>query len=54
MARFSLPKMNLGMLCLSVWLIWHGLAAVVPSLPVYPVVQGIIAVAAGVLILLGR
>jgi len=45
---------NIGMLLLSIWLILTGLAAFVPALGGLGVVLAILAIAAGVLILLGR
>ncbi len=45
---------NIGMLLLSIWLILTGLAAFVPALGGLGVILAILAIAAGVLILLGR
>lgn len=49
---------NLGMLLLAIWLILTGLFAVAPALggviPSRELLMGILAIAAGVLILLGR
>ena len=45
---------NLGMLLLAIWLIVSGLAAFVPALGGLGVILAILAIAAGVLILLGR
>lgn len=46
---------NLGMLLLSIWLILTGLIALTSfSFHGIPLIMGIIAIAAGVLILLGR
>jgi len=42
-----------GMLLLAIWLILAGLGALAP-LPIPPVVSGVIALLAGVLILIGR
>jgi hypothetical protein len=55
MIKMKLPK-NLGMILLAVFLILTGLRDVVPSLlGVLPIViDGIIAVAAGILLLLDR
>jgi len=43
---------NIGMLLLSVWLILTGLAAFGVSIPA--VIMGILAIAAGIFILIGR
>lgn len=49
-----LPK-NLGMILLAVWLILVGLTALFSiSFAGLPVVMGILALAAGILLLLGR
>ena len=55
MARggFALTS-NLGMLLLAIWLILTGLAAFVPAISGLGVILAIIAIAAGVLILIGR
>ncbi len=45
---------NLGMLLLSIWLIAWGLSALVPALGGLGVILAILAIAAGVFILLGR
>ena len=45
---------NIGMLLLSIWLILTGLAAFVPALGGLGAILAILAIAAGVLILLGR
>ncbi len=45
---------NIGMLLLSIWLILTGLAAFVPALGGMGVLMAILAIAAGVFILLGR
>ena len=45
---------NIGMLLLAIWLIVSGLAAFVPALGGLGVVLAILAIAAGVFILLGR
>lgn len=44
---------NLGLLVLAVWLILYGVAAFV-ALGLPPVVMGVLALIAGVLILIGR
>ena len=43
---------NVGMLLLAVWLILTGIASLI-ALPIPPVVTGVLALIAGVLILLG-
>ena len=46
---------NLGMLLLSIWLILYGLIALLSlSFSGLPILMAILAIAAGVLILLGR
>ena len=45
---------NLGMLLLAIYLILAGLMALVPSIVIPAIVMGILALAAGVLILIGR
>ena len=45
---------NLGMLLLAIWLIVQGLSAFVPVLATLSIVWAILAIAAGVLILLGK
>ena len=45
---------NLGMLLLAIWLIVSGLAAFIPALGGLGVILAILAIAAGVFILLGR
>ena len=46
---------NLGMLLLAIWLILYGLSALLGlSFQGLPLIMGILAIAAGVLILLGR
>ena len=49
----KLPK-NLGMLLLAIWLIAFGLIALIPALSALHPVLAIFAIAAGVLLLLGR
>ena len=45
---------NLGMLLLAIWLILWGLMAAVPGFALPSIVMAVLAIAAGVLILLGR
>jgi hypothetical protein len=45
---------NIGMLLLSIWLILTGLAAFIPAISGLGIVFAILAIAAGVFILLGR
>ncbi len=45
---------NIGMLFLAIWLILTGLAAFVPAIGGLGVVLAILAIAAGIFILLGR
>ena len=45
---------NLGMLLLAIWLIAWGLMALIPALSGLGPILAILAIAAGVLILLGR
>jgi hypothetical protein len=45
---------NLGMLLLAIWLILWGLMTAVPGFALPPVLMAVLAIAAGVLILLGR
>jgi hypothetical protein len=45
---------NLGLLLLAIYLILVGLMALVPSIALPPIVMGILALAAGVLILIGK
>jgi len=46
---------NLGMLLLAIWLILSGLTALLHfRFPGLPVIMGILAIAAGVLILIGQ
>lgn len=45
---------NIGFLLLSIWLILTGLAAFVPGLAGLGVILALLAIAAGVFILLGR
>jgi len=45
---------NLGMLLLAIWLIAWGLTALIPALNGLGLILAILAIAAGVLILMGR
>ena len=45
---------NIGMLLLSIWFIAWGLSALVPALSGLGVILAILAIAAGIFILLGR
>ena len=45
---------NIGMLMLSIWLILTGLAAFIPILGGLGIIFALLAIAAGVFILLGR
>ena len=45
---------NLGMLLLAIYLILVGLMALVPSIALPAIIMGILALAAGILILLGK
>jgi len=45
---------NIGMLLLAIWLILYGLATFIPALSGLGVILAILAIAAGVFILLGR
>ena len=45
---------NLGMLLLAIWLIAWGLMALIPALNGLGLILAILAIAAGVLILMGR
>ncbi len=49
----KLPN-NLGMMLLAIWLIAMGLASFVPAIASLGVVLAVLAIAAGVLILLGK
>jgi hypothetical protein len=48
--------MNVGFVLLGIWLILHGLAALIPQLGASPmnIVLAVIAIVAGILILVGR
>ena len=45
---------NVGMLLLAIWLILWGLMAAVPGFALPSIIMAVLAIAAGVLILLGR
>jgi hypothetical protein len=45
---------NLGMLLLAIFLILYGLMILLPSFAIPAVIMGILALAAGILILIGR
>ena len=45
---------NVGMLLLAIWLILWGLMAAIPGFALPSIVMAVLAIAAGVLILLGR
>ena len=45
---------SLGSILLAVWLILYGLMAVVAGFALPPIIMAVLAIAAGVLILLGR
>ena len=45
---------NLGFIVLAIWLILHGLSAFVPSLGGLGTLLAILAIAAGILILMGK
>ena len=45
---------SIGMILLAIWLILWGLMAVVAGFALPPIVMAVLAIAAGVLILLGR
>ena len=45
---------NIGMLMLSIWLILTGLAAFIPALGGLGIIFALLAIAAGVFILIGR
>ena len=51
--NFNFTK-NIGMLLLAIWLILMGLAAFVPAIGGLGVVLSILAIVAGVFILIGR
>lgn len=52
-ARMNFTK-NIGMLLLAVYLILAGLMALVASIAIPPIVMGILALAAGIFILIGK
>jgi hypothetical protein len=45
---------SLGSILLAIWLILVGLMAVLSGFTIPPIIMGVLAIAAGVLILLGR
>jgi len=45
---------NLGLLLLSIYLILVGITALISGIAIPPIVMGILALAAGILILIGR
>lgn len=45
---------NIGFILLAVYLILVGLSSILPSLSIPPIIYGIIAIAAGIFILIGR
>ncbi|HWY51807.1 MAG TPA: hypothetical protein VNW72_10025 [Chthoniobacterales bacterium] len=45
---------NLGLLLLAIYLILVGIVSLVASIAIPPIVMGILALAAGILILIGR
>lgn len=45
---------SMGMMALAAWLILFGFAAMAPTITLPAVVMGVLAIAAGVLILVGR
>jgi hypothetical protein len=45
---------SIGMILLAIWLILWGLMAVLSGFTIPPIVMGILAIAAGIFILLGR
>ena len=51
--NFNFTK-NIGMLLLAIWLILMGLAAFVPAIGGLGVILAILAIAAGIFILIGR
>jgi len=51
--NFNFTK-NIGMLLLSIWLILMGLATFIPAIGGLGVVLSLLAIAAGVFILIGR
>lgn len=53
MANFNFPS-NWGFILTALYLIVVGLSVLVPTLAVPPVVHGVLALAAGVLLLIGR
>lgn len=51
--KFTFTK-NIGLLLLGIWLVLTGLAAFIPALGGLGIIFGLLAIAAGVLIVLGR
>jgi hypothetical protein len=45
---------NFGMLCLAIYLIIVGVTILVPSIAIPAVVLGVLALAAGILLIIGR
>jgi hypothetical protein len=45
---------NIGLLLLSIYLILIGIMALIPSIPLPGLIMGILALAAGIFILIGR
>ena len=45
---------NLGLLALAIYLILVGIMALVPSIAIPAIIMGILALAAGILILIGK
>jgi hypothetical protein len=45
---------SIGMLLLAIWLILTGLAAVMTTFAIPPIIMAVIAIIAGILILVGR
>ena len=51
--KFTFTR-NIGMLLLAIWLVLTGLAAFIPALGGLGIIFALLAIAAGVFILLGR
>lgn len=51
--KFNITK-NIGMLLLAIWLILMGLAVFVPGFGGLSIILGLLAIAAGVFIIIGR
>ena len=45
---------NIGMLVLAIYLILIGIVSLIPAIAIPPIVMGILALVAGILILLGK